>query len=297
MLAISNASKSFGSKKVLHDLSLNVEKGSIFGFCGANGQGKTTAMRIMIGILKPDSGTVRWNGASIGRKELRRIGYMPEERGLYPKMTPKRQLAYFGVLSGVNRREAEERAEYWLERLAVKLNPNDSLENLSLGNQQRVQLASTLLHEPDLLVLDEPFSGLDPVAVNALSELLVEQARKGVSIVLSSHQLELVENLCDSVGVLKDGRLVAEGPVSEIKKQSIKRIAKVKLSGASDSWHVDLPGTRLVERGEISSLHVDEGIPPEELLKNLMERGTVEHFSWNHQNLSEVFLDLAGVES
>jgi ABC-2 type transport system ATP-binding protein len=187
----------------------------MFGFVGPNGAGKTTTMRIILGVLGADSGEVRWRDAPVDPAVRRRFGYMPEERGLYPKMRVRAQLTYLAALHGVAAPEAA--ADRWIERLGIAERAQDRVEALSLGNQQRVQLAAALVHEPELLVLDEPFSGLDPVGVDVLSGVLAEYAATGVPVVFSSHQLELVERLCEAVAIIKDGRLVASGTVDELR--------------------------------------------------------------------------------
>lgn len=216
MLTATNLVKRYGSREVLRGVSLSVNAGEIYGYVGGNGAGKTTSMRIMLGITHADAGTVTLDGTPLGNDTRASIGYMPEERGLYPKMTLVSQLAYFAVLHGVSRRSARRAADYWLERLGLADRRDSTLESLSLGNQQRVQLAAALVHEPRALVLDEPFSGLDPQATDMIAGILREEAARGVPILFSSHQLELVERLCDRVGILRAGRLLAEGTLADL---------------------------------------------------------------------------------
>jgi ABC-2 type transport system ATP-binding protein len=206
-------------------VSFAVEPGQMFGFVGPNGAGKTTTMRIVMGVLAADAGEVRWNGEPLHMRMRARFGYMPEERGLYPKMRVKPQLSYFAALHGVDDPDAS--ADRWIERLGLTERAGDRVEELSLGNQQRVQLAAALVHEPELLVLDEPFSGLDPVGVDVLSGVLLDYARTGVPVVFSSHQLELVERLCEAVAIIKDGRLVASGPVEQLRGPGKKVVKEV----------------------------------------------------------------------
>lgn len=219
-LELIDLEKRYGQTVALDGLSFAVEPGQMFGFVGPNGAGKTTAMRIVLGVLAPDAGEVRWSGRPIDATVRRRIGYMPEERGLYPKMRVGEQLAYLAELHGFERERARESASRWTERLGVAERAGDRVEALSLGNQQRVQLAAALVHEPELLVLDEPFSGVDPVGVDVLSEVLLEEVRtRGVPVVFSSHQLELVERLCDAVAIVKEGRLIASGDVGRLRAE------------------------------------------------------------------------------
>ncbi|RYV52095.1 ABC transporter ATP-binding protein [Pengzhenrongella frigida] len=217
LLEIGHLSKRYGAVRALHDLTFEVRSGEIFGFVGSNGAGKTTAMRIMLGVLAADSGTVRWNGAELDLDSRRRFGYMPEERGLYPKMKVGEQLRFLAGLHGMSPADAADAVERWTDRLGVGDRRNDNVESLSLGNQQRVQLAAALVHDPAVLVLDEPFSGLDPVAVDIMSDVLRERADAGVPVIFSSHQLDLVERLCDRVGIIRAGRMQALGTIDELR--------------------------------------------------------------------------------
>jgi ABC-2 type transport system ATP-binding protein len=209
--------KRYGDVVALDDVSFAVGEGEMFGFVGPNGAGKTTTMRIVLGVLAADEGDVLWRGAAIGDEERRRIGYMPEERGLYAKMRVRDHLVYVARLHGVDEPEAEAAADRWTRALGLEERADEVVEALSLGNQQRVQLALALVHEPDLLVLDEPFSGLDPDGVDALSGALREEIdSRGVPVIFSSHQLDLVERLCDSVAIIAAGRIVEQGALAEI---------------------------------------------------------------------------------
>ena len=216
-LEIDHLNKSYGTLRALHELTFDVRAGEIFGFVGSNGAGKTTAMRIMLGVLAADSGTVRWDGAELDLDARRRVGYMPEERGLYPKMKVGDQLRYLAGLHGMSPADAAQAVDLWTDRLGVGARRGDNVEKLSLGNQQRVQLAAALVHHPAVLVLDEPFSGLDPVAVDVMSAVLREQAASGVPVIFSSHQLDLVERLCDRVGIIQSGRMQALGTIDELR--------------------------------------------------------------------------------
>jgi ABC-2 type transport system ATP-binding protein len=216
-LELRDLRKSYGETVALDGVTFGVGAGEMFGFVGPNGAGKTTLMRIVLGVLEADAGEVLWRGAAIGPEERRRIGYMPEERGLYPKMRVRDHLVYIARLHGVAEDRAAASADRWLGSLGLEERSDEVVEALSLGNQQRVQLALALVHEPDLLVLDEPFSGLDPEGVDALSGALQEEIdARGVPVIFSSHQLELVERLCDSVAIIRSGRIVTEGRLDQI---------------------------------------------------------------------------------
>ena len=210
MPEVSHLSKRFGSIQALDSLSLTVGDNELVGFVGANGAGKSTTMRIIMGVLAADAGTVTWRGTTLDADARRRIGYMPEERGLYPKMKVGEQLTYLARLHGVEASSARRASDEWTERLGIEERRGDDVQTLSLGNQQRVQLAAALVGSPELLILDEPFSGLDPVAVDVMSEVLRERAEAGVPTLFSSHQLDIVEHLCDRVAIVRSGRVVAE---------------------------------------------------------------------------------------
>ncbi len=215
-------------------MTFTVPDGEIVGFVGPNGAGKTTTMRIALGVLAPDAGEVRWNGQLLDAEARRRFGYMPEERGLYPKMKVREQLVYLARLHGLSRPDASRRAAETIEVLGVAERENDRVENLSLGNQQRVQLAAALVHRPDVLILDEPFSGLDPVGVDALTGVLRrETVEHGVPVVFSSHQLDLVERLCDRVVLIDHGKIVAAGTIAELRSSRERRRLRVQRGGRS----------------------------------------------------------------
>ena len=280
--------KSYGHKLVLDELTFAVAPGELFGFCGANGAGKTTAMRIALGLLRADRGEVRWQGRPVDTDLRRRIGYMPEERGLYGRMRPVEQLAYFARLAGVPKDVAVRRAHAWVERMDVRMAGDDTLEQLSLGNQQKVQLIAALIHEPDILVLDEPFSGLDPVATDDMAAALVEVTGRGVPVLFSSHQLDLVERLCDRVGIITRGALVAQGTVAELRGTGTQ-VYRVAVDDAPADWVDDLPGT-LVHTDSAGAV-VDLGShgSSTQLLDRARSLGRVTHFSRQDPTLAEIF--------
>jgi ABC-2 type transport system ATP-binding protein len=290
MLEVDGLTKRYGTKLALSDLSFSVRPGEVYGFVGANGAGKTTAMRIMLGVLAADSGVVRWQGKPVTFETRRRFGYMPEERGLYPKMRVTEHLVYLARLHGLDLGTATRSADALTERLGVAERRNDAIEKLSLGNQQRVQLAAALVHDPEVLVLDEPFSGLDPVGVDALAGVLLERARRGVPVVFSSHQLDLVERLCDSVGIINAGRMVATGTVEDLRAQEGRRQLLVVVRDAPAGWAAVIPGVTVVSerRGELV-LELADGVDDQEVLAAAARAGRVEHFSWRQPTLTELF--------
>jgi ABC-2 type transport system ATP-binding protein len=292
MLEFDQLSKRYGEVVALSSLSFAVEPGQMFGFVGSNGAGKTTAMRIALGVLAADSGEVRWQGEPVTFATRRRFGYMPEERGLYPKMRVAEQLIYFARLHGMGEAAAAAAADRWIERLGLSERAGDAVEKLSLGNQQRVQLAVALVHEPEVLILDEPFSGLDPVGVDALAGALAEKVATGVPVVFSSHQLELVERLCDAVGIVSNGRMVATGPVGELRR-SARRQLRVVAPDAPAGWATALPGVKVLsEKDGAVTLELGTGssdADDQAVLAAAVRTGRVEHFSWREPTLTELF--------
>ena len=294
MLRLDDLSKSYGKTRALSGLNFEVEPGQMFGFVGPNGAGKTTAMRIVIGVLAPDSGSVWWRDSEIDSASRRRIGYMPEERGLYPKMRVSEQLAYLAELHGRSASDATEQTKRWTERLGIADRRDDKVEDLSLGNQQRVQLAAALVHEPDLLILDEPFSGLDPTGVDVLSEVLIAESReREVPVVFSSHQLDLVERLCDAVAIVKDGSLVASGDVEELRRERSGRRWRIELEG-DGGWTPSLPGVR---RAGDDVYELDDGTDPQALLDEARARGAVKSFTPDSPTLADLFRDVVAEDS
>jgi ABC-2 type transport system ATP-binding protein len=288
-LEIIGISKSYGQTVAVQDLSFDVHAGELFGFVGRNGAGKTTTMRIVLGVLAPDAGEVRWDGAPVDFAARRRIGYMPEERGLYPKMRLAEQLAYLGELHGMSGSEARVSALRWLDRFDLKDRANDDLQALSLGNQQRVQLAAALVFGPDVLVLDEPFAGLDPVAVDVMAGVLRERADAGVPVIFSSHELELVERLCDRVGIIDRGRMVACGTVEELRAGGQER-RWVDVPEAPADWEAGVPGVRLVQvDGTRRLFALDPGVDDQALLQAALATGPVREFERVEPTLGEIF--------
>jgi ABC-2 type transport system ATP-binding protein len=290
MLEVDGLTKRYGDKLALSNLSFSVRPGEVYGFVGANGAGKTTAMRIMLGVLSADSGEVRWQGRAVTFETRRRFGYMPEERGLYPKMRVTEHLVYLARLHGLDPASAARSADELTGRLGIAERRADAIERLSLGNQQRVQLAAALVHDPEVLVLDEPFSGLDPVGVDALAGVLLERARRGVPVVFSSHQLDLVERLCDSVGIINAGRMVATGTVAQLRADEGSRQLLVIVRDAGAGWASAIPGVTVVSerRGELV-LELADGIDDQEVLAAASRAGRVEHFSRRQPTLTELF--------
>jgi ABC-2 type transport system ATP-binding protein len=288
-LEIDKVSKRFGDVVALHEMTFDVRPGELFGFVGSNGAGKTTTMRIALGVLSADGGEVRYDGEPVTHETRRHIGYMPEERGLYPKMKVAEQLTYLARLHGMPAADARASADRWAERLGVAGRRDDEVQKLSLGNQQRVQLAAALVHEPRILVLDEPFSGLDPVAVDVMSQVLKEKAAEGVPVVFSSHQLDLVERLCDRVGIVRSGQMVAKGTVGELRAGGAVRL-RVDVPDGADGWADGLPGVKVLGRtGSVTELELGEGADDQAVLKAALATGPVREFAREQPSLTELF--------
>jgi ABC-2 type transport system ATP-binding protein len=267
----------------------------MFGFVGRNGAGKTTTMRIICGLLAADAGSVLWDGRPIDGLARERIGYMPEERGLYPKMRIGDQLEYFAVLHGAPHEKARAAARAWLERLGLSERVSARVEELSHGNQQRVQLAAALVHGPDLLILDEPFAGLDPIATDVMAEVLRAEAARGAPVIFSSHQLELVEHLCESVAIIDHGRLVACGPVDDLRSGG-PRMVRVDVRDAAPGWTDALPDLELVERSDGRAVFklaaADDG---ERILDAARAAGSVTQFAELKPSLAELFREVVSL--
>ncbi|MCL2780374.1 MAG: ATP-binding cassette domain-containing protein [Actinomycetia bacterium] len=290
MLEITDLRKSFGAVRALDGVSLTVSPGETVGFVGANGAGKTTTMRIAMGLLAADSGRVHWAGQRLTFSARERFGYMPEQRGLYPKMRIADQIAYFGQLRGIPEARARSTAIELIERLGVAAEPAALLQNLSLGNQQRVQLAVALVHDPSLLILDEPFSGLDPIGVDALAEVLAERRAAGVGVLFSSHQLELVERLCDRVVIIVAGRIVAAGTLDELRAAAGQRELEVAVAAPDASWLDGLGGVRLTGRdGDRLRLALDRPSDDQAVLAAAARAGRVSRFGWRQPPLAELY--------
>ena len=283
--------RSFGELVALDGLSFSVPAGHMVGFVGRNGAGKTTTMRIICGLLAPDSGHVTWQGEPIDGRVRERIGYMPEERGLYPKMRVGDQLEYFAVLHGAPHDKARAAARSWLGRLGLGDRLGTRVDALSHGNQQRVQLAAALVHSPDLLILDEPFAGLDPIATDVMAGVLREQAARGAPVLFSSHQLELVERLCDSVAIVDQGRLVACGQIDELRSGG-PRLIRVDVQGAPEDWSESLAGVRVVERNGRTILALDPRADPQAILDSARRAGSVTYFAEQRPSLAELFREV-----
>ncbi|CAA9369236.1 MAG: Efflux ABC transporter, ATP-binding protein [uncultured Nocardioides sp.] len=291
MLEIRELTRRFGTTTAVDRVTFDVPAGQMTGFVGGNGAGKTTTMRMVMGVLGIDAGEVRWDGRPITRLDRRTFGYMPEERGLYPKQPILDQLVYLAQLKGMPGRAARREATLLLEGFGLGDRTRDHLEKLSLGNQQRVQIVAAVLPRPAALVLDEPFSGLDPAAVDSMADLLRDYTRDGVPVLFSSHQLDLVERLCDRLVVLSSGRVVAAGSVGELRESGTPRFRLV--GGADAGWVRDLRGVDVldVEGGDVL-FEVNEPGAEQGVIAEAARRGTVHEFGRVRPALSDIYREV-----
>lgn len=297
MLEVSNLRKSFGETVAVDGLSFTIEPGEIMGLIGQNGAGKTTTFRLILNLLVANAGQTLWNGESIGEGLLDNIGYLPEERGLDEKLTVEQQLLYLGQLNGMTKREVTESIDTWMERFEVKGDRKDKISSLSKGNQQKVQLIATLMHEPDLIILDEPFSGLDPVNAELLEDGIRHAAKRGASIIFSSHNMANVESLCQSVVMLKNGRQVLGGTIDEVK--SLFDRLKIYLEAPIATVELEaISGVQSVEQLDARHrlIHIEQEAVGRDVFEAAHQSGTVYQFSQQAPTLEEIFKERA-VES
>lgn len=295
MLELGRLCRSYGDTVALDHLSLDIPAGQVFGLLGPNGAGKTTAMRAVMGLVALDSGTVTWGGEPLDFERRRHFGYLPEERGLYPGMGVEQQVVYLGRLHGMERSEAARAAREWLERLGLSERAQSKVEALSLGNQQRVQLAAAMVHSPDVLILDEPFSGLDPPGVDEMTAVLRDQARSGRTVLFSSHQLDLVEHICESAAIVNRGRVVASGSIEQLTTGGQRRLVVSVENDRGGSWAAALDGAQVseVSAGAVR-LALSEGLDPATVLDAALRAGSLRHFAFERRKMSEVFREAVG---
>lgn len=292
MLRLRGITKSYGARRVLDDVGFDVAPGRLTGFVGGNGAGKTTTMRIALGVLESDAGDVWLDDRELTSEDRRHFGYMPEERGLYPKMKVGEHIAYLARLHGYSRTDASAAADSLLERLGLGDRLGDRVETLSLGNQQRAQIAAALVHDPTVLILDEPFSGLDPLAVEVVAGVLQERAARGAAVLFSSHQLDVVERLCDDLVIIADGTIRAAGPSQALRAEHSSHAYELVASGDL-AWVGDEPGVGAAETGEgrVRFEAVDEAVA-QRVLRTAIERGAVTSFAPERASLAQIFREV-----
>ena len=292
MLKLTEITKSYGGRRVLDDVSFDVRPGRLTGFVGGNGAGKTTTMRIVLGVLAKDSGSVTFEGTEVSASDRRRFGYMPEERGLYPKMKVLEQIVYLARLHGFSKPDAAARATALLEELGLGERLDDNVETLSLGNQQRAQIAAALVHDPSVLILDEPFSGLDPLAVDVVAQVLQQRAAQGAAVLFSSHQLDVVERLCDDLVIIAGGTIRAAGARDELRSQHSTH--RYELISAGDAgWLRSEPGVEVANfDGGYALFDVDSDETAQRILRRAVEHGDVASFAPQHPTLAQIFKEV-----
>ncbi|MCT9819646.1 ATP-binding cassette domain-containing protein [Microbacterium sp. W1N] len=292
MLELSRITKSYGARRVLDDVGFTVADGRVTGFVGGNGAGKTTTMRIVLGVLARDAGTVTLGGAAVTAADRRRFGYMPEERGLYPKMKVLEHIVYLARLHGFSKTDATTRATALLEELGLGERLDDHVETLSLGNQQRAQIAAALVHEPRILILDEPFSGLDPIAVDVVAGVLQARAAQGVGVLFSSHQLDVVERLCDDLVIIAGGTIRAAGTRDGLRAAHASR--RYELVSAGDAgWLRAEPGVEVLDfDGGYALFDADSDATVQRVLQRAVASGDVASFAPRHPSLAQIFKEV-----
>jgi ABC-2 type transport system ATP-binding protein len=292
VLEVDRVTKSYGEVVACQDVSFAVAPGELFGFVGSFGAGKTTALRMVLGVLAPDSGEVRLDGEPVTLSSRRRMGYLPEERGLYPRMRVLDQLVYLAELHGLTVNDAHRAADRWIARLGLRDRRGDQVARLSLGDQQRVQLAAALVHDPDVLVLDEPFTGLDPAAVDVLAGVLRERAAAGSPVLFSGHQLDLVERLCDRVAIIQNGHMVAAGTVEDLSAGSRLELL-VDAPAAPAGWAAGIPGVEVLDvHNGRTRLHLTNGVDDQAVLAAALATGPVHEFTRLRPTLAEIYRDV-----
>ncbi len=299
-LTVDHITKSFGHFQAITDLSMEVQEGTIFGFLGANGAGKTTTMRMILDILRPDRGRVTWNGQDVREVPRRNWGYLPEERGLYPKMRVDEQLLFLARLNGLSKQDAEKELTEWLDRFQISANRKKKIEELSKGNQQKVQFLATILHDPTILVMDEPFSGLDPVNANVLKEAFVEMHRRGKTIIFSTHQLEQAEELCQEIVIINKGQSVVQGSVREVKRKPGRQVARLKLDNdAQAAWLEQLAGVQVIRRREdYIEMQLPAHLNPNVIVEAALQHGgIISRFEIAEPSLTDIFIELVGMSA
>ena len=296
-LLIEHLNKNFGQVQAIKDLSMGVPEGALFGFLGPNGAGKTTTMRLILDLLRPDSGQITWKGTPVRAVARRSFGYLPEERGLYPKMEVQSQLLFLARLAGLSKQDALAALEEWLERFQITENRQKKVEDLSKGNQQKVQFLAAVLHNPTILIMDEPFSGLDPVNATVLKEAFLELHRRGKTIIFSTHQLEQVEELCEDMVLINKGQVVVQGHVQEIKRQHGRHVARLTLDNDPEApWLEQLPGVQVTKRRQdYLELRLQADLPPNLIVEAALEHGgIISRFEMVEPSLTDIFIELVG---
>ena len=293
-LKLENVSKSYGTKKVVDKVSLEIPEPGVYGLLGANGAGKTTTIRMLLGILKKDEGEITWNGKTVERKHVN-FGYLPEERGVYPKTKVIEQLVYFGMLKGMTRQEAYDAIRKWSKVLKVEEYLEMTAEKLSKGNQQKIQFMTSILHDPELIVLDEPFSGLDPVNTEILKNVILEQVKNGKYIIMSSHQMASIEEFCTDILILKRGKTVLQGNLKSIKDTYPVNRLELSVNANIDNYIKDMGFVIENENNHNYTIKIEDEFNPRELLNRLINNGiAINKFEIKKPTLNDIFIEKVG---
>ncbi|CAN5494597.1 ATP-binding cassette domain-containing protein [soil metagenome] len=291
-LRVEDVTKRYGDFTAVEDLSFEVKAGRVFGFLGPNGAGKTTTIRMIVGITIPDEGTIELFGERISNETQNRIGYLPEERGLYKKMKVQDQLRYFAALKGVSQTEADKRIDYWLERMKLADWKKKKTTDLSKGMSQKIQFISTVLHNPDLLILDEPFSGLDPVNVEFMIEVVAELKAQGKTIIFSTHLMETAERLCDDIILINKSRKVIGGTLREVKASFGKNLIALRAAGGESVLEDKTLVAKVTEHADEKEIELAENADAQFLLKKLIENGAIiSKFEQVEPSLNDIFIE------
>src|SRR5215472_10941368 len=297
VLTVDKINKSFAGVHAVRDLSMEVKEGTIFGFLGANGAGKTTTMRMILDIIRPDSGRITWDGQAVSEVPRRNWGYLPEERGLYPKMRVDDQLLYLARLNGLSKQSALQAMEEWLDRFQINANRKKKIEELSKGNQQKVQFLATVLHDPTILIMDEPFSGLDPVNASVLKEAFLEMKRRGETLIFSTHQLEQAEELCQDVLIINKGQAVVQGSVRDVKRRYGRNVVRLKLDNDPEIHWLDyMQDVQVMKRRQdYVEMQIKADLNPNVLVEAALKHGgIISHFELTEPSLTDIFIETVG---
>ena len=293
-MLIEHVTKKFGDFTAVNDISLRLDKGKMLGFLGRNGAGKTTTFRMILGLSETTTGHITYEGKNINKHMYNKVGYLPEERGLHPKMTVEEELTYLATLKGLSSRDIQQRIDYWLERFAITENRKKRIQSLSKGNQQKIQLLASMLHEPELLILDEPFSGLDPVNVELLKRAVKDLNDKGSTIIYSSHRMEHVEELCDDVCIIDKGQLVVSGDIQKVRSEHGNKLVIVESDHQIDGLD-DIPGILKKEhRKHDVRLTIENEAVAEKIYNTVIKQGYVRRFQVLEPSLNDIFIDKVG---
>jgi ABC-2 type transport system ATP-binding protein len=296
-LVVEQINKSFGQLHVIKNLSMEVNEGTIFGFLGANGAGKTTTMRMILDIIRPDTGQITWKGVDVREVARRNWGYLPEERGLYPKVGVEEQLIFLARLNGLSKATAQQHLDEWFERFQITEYRKKKVEELSKGNQQKIQFLAAILHDPLILIMDEPFSGLDPVNAIVLKEAFLEMRNRGKTIIFSTHQLEQVEEICEDVLIINKCETIIAGSVRDIKRRHGQNVARLKLDNDVEAlWLDTLDGVRVTKRRQdYIEMQIQAGLNPNLIVEAALQHGgIISRFELTEPSLTDIFIEAVG---